>query len=228
MIFAYEVTIFLHAADAPQLLLFTTSWDRETLLYILIALAIGNRHGLHSLAVQLSCLMVLSSSLRNLTLGYLNSVAGPVNTIFYKIYPEEYPTLPTTPLVPSIVFVGLVLGQLLFGYISDSFGRRVGMVAATVMVILFSALCAGSWYPTVQGMMIMFTIWRFCLGIGIGSEYPAGSVAASEATAEVSPGRRHALFILVTNFVIDLGFVIGNMVPCLLVVYIQLAKLKLT
>jgi len=92
------------------------------------------------------------------------------------------------------------------------------MVAATIIVILFSALCAGAWYPTVQGMMIMFAVFRFCLGVGIGAEYPAGSVAASEATAETNPGRRHGLFIMVTNFVIDFGFVIGNMVPCLLVV----------
>jgi MFS family permease len=150
--------------------------------------------------------------------GYLNSVAGPVNTIFGKIYPDEYPKLSTTPLVPSIVFAGLVFGQLLFGFISDKCGRRVGMVAATIIVILFSALCAGAWYPTLQGMMIMFTVWRFCLGVGIGAEYPAGSVAASEATAETKAGRRHGLFIMVTNFVIDFGFVIGNMIPCLLVV----------
>ena len=71
-----------------------------------------------------------------------------MNTIFSKIYPEEYPTLPTTPLVPSIVFAGLMFGQLLFGYISDKCGRRVGMVAATIIIILFSALCAGAWYPT--------------------------------------------------------------------------------
>lgn len=138
--------------------------------------------------------------------------------MFSKIYPEIYPKLSTTPFVPSVVFAGLVFGQLLFGHISDRCGRRIGMLLATLIIILFSALCAGAWYPTVQGMMIMFTIWRFCLGIGIGAEYPAGSVAASEATAEVNAGRRHALFIMVTNFVIDTGFVLGNLIPCLLVV----------
>jgi len=151
-------------------------------------------------------------------IGYLNSIAGPVNTIFGKLYPEEYKTLPTTPLVPSITFTGLVVGQLLFGYISDAYGRRVGMVSATVIVIIFSAACAAAYYRTVLGMMIMFTVFRFFLGIGIGAEYPAGSVAASEATAETKEGHRHCLFIMVTNFVIDLGFVVGNMVPAVLVV----------
>jgi len=155
----------------------------------------------------------------NLT-GYLNSIAGPINTIFGKMYPDQYKTLPTTPLVPSITFTGLVVGQLLFGYISDKWGRQVGMVSATIIVIFFSLLCAvGTWpAPNLLAMMIFFSVWRFFLGIGIGAEYPAGSVAASEATAETKEGRRHCLFIMVTNFVIDLGFVVGNMVPAVLVV----------
>jgi MFS family permease len=158
-------------------------------------------------------------SRNSINVGYLNSVAGPINTIFYKLYPDVYPNLPTTPLVPSITFVGLLIGQLLFGFISDKCGRRVGMVSATIIVVLFSAICAGAWTPSVKGMMIMFTVARLCLGVGIGAEYPAGSVAASEATAEMNPGRRHGMFILVTNFVIDLGFVVGNLVPCILVVF---------
>jgi hypothetical protein len=32
--------------------------------------------------------------------------------------------------------------------------------------------------------------YRFLLGIGIGAEHPAGSVAASEATSETKPGHR--------------------------------------
>lgn len=193
-------------------------WDKEILiLKNMIEERIVKLPGQVLLVVLLYSLMVISH-LTALTVGYLNSVAGPVNTIFGKIYPEEYPTLETTALIPAIAFAGIVFGQLSFGFISDKYGRRVGMVAATIIVVLFSALCAGASYPTVKGMMIMFTVWRACLGVGIGAEYPAGSVAASEATAETKPGRRHALFIMVTNFVIDFGFVIGNMVPCILVV----------
>jgi MFS family permease len=194
------------------------AWDKEIpISAIMTRERIVKQRGRVLLVVPLYCLMVIFH-LKSLTVGYLNSVAGPVNTIFGKIYPEEYPTLQTTALVPAIAFAGIVCGQVSFGFISDKYGRRVGMVAATIIVVLFSALCAGASYPTVKGMMIMFTVWRFCLGIGIGAEYPAGSVAASEATAETNPGRRHGLFIMVTNFVIDFGFVIGNMVPCILVV----------
>lgn len=56
-------------------------------------------------------------------------------------------------------------------------------------------------------------VCRFFLGIGIGGEYPAGSVAAAEATTEVKSGTRNRWFILFTNFSIDVGFVVAALVP---------------
>lgn len=52
------------------------------------------------------------------------------------------------------------------------------------------------------------------VGIGIGGEYPAGSVGCAEATGEVKSGWRHFIFIMFTNSLIDVGFVIGAFVPC--------------
>ena len=49
-------------------------------------------------------------------------------------------------------------------------------------------------------------------------EYPAGSVACSEATGELKSGTRNRWFILFTNVMIDWGFVIGAFVPYLMVV----------
>jgi MFS family permease len=59
--------------------------------------------------------------------------------------------------------------------------------------------------------------YRFLLGIGIGGEYPAGSVGAAESTGELPAGTRNKWFILFTNVQIDLGFVIGAFVPMLVV-----------
>lgn len=47
-------------------------------------------------------------------------------------------------------------------------------------------------------------------------EYPCSSVAAGESADEVLPGRRGFLFIMVTNFVIDFGYVISALVPIIL------------
>jgi hypothetical protein len=55
------------------------------------------------------------------------------------------------------------------------------------------------------------------LGIGIGGEYPAGSVSCAEATGELKKGHRNRWFIFSTNFAIDAGFVVAAIVPMILV-----------
>lgn len=57
------------------------------------------------------------------------------------------------------------------------------------------------------------TVLTHATGIGIGGEYPAGSVAAAEATGEIKKGTRNRWFIFFTNLMIDLGFVISAFVP---------------
>jgi MFS family permease len=153
--------------------------------------------------------------------GYLNSVVGIVNTLLGKIYPETYPDSSYSKNITSIVFVGTVVGMLVFGYFSDKLGRKFGMIAATIIVVLFSILSAGAYGAggSTDGMLAALAAYRFFLGIGIGAEYPAGSVAAGEGTNEAKKGHRHALFVMVTNFVIDFGWVIGGFVPLVLLVF---------
>lgn len=155
-----------------------------------------------------------------LIIGYLNSVGGTVHTILGRIYPETYPNSNYSQNITSIVFAGTVLGQLSFGYMSDKFGRKFGMISATFIVVVFSILSAGAYGAggSTNGMLAALAAYRFLLGIGIGAEYPAGSVAASEATSEAKKGHRHMLFVMVTNFVIDFGFVLGGFVPLVLLV----------
>jgi MFS family permease len=171
--------------------------------------------------------MVFSQLTSFLIIGYLNSVGGTVNTILGKIYPETYPNSNYSKNITSIVFAGTVLGQLSFGYMSDKLGRKFGMIAATIIVVVFSALSAGAYGAggSTDGMLAALAAYRFLLGIGIGAEYPAGSVAASEATSEAKKGHRHALFVMVTNFVIDFGFVLGGFVPLVLLVHPPQCKL---
>jgi len=153
--------------------------------------------------------------------GYLNSVVGIVNTLLGKIYSDTYPGSTYSKNITSVVFVGTVLGMLIFGYFSDKLGRKFGMIAASIIVVLFSALSAGAYGAggSINGMLTALAAYRFFLGVGIGAEYPAGSVAASEGTSETKAGHRHAIFVMVTNFVVDLGWVIGGFVPLILLVF---------
>lgn len=121
--------------------------------------------------------------------------------------------------VPSIAFAGTVVGQLVFGYLSDHYSRKWSLMASTVILILFSALSAGSYGAggNLRGLFAALTAYRFFLGVGIGGEYPAGSVAAAESTGELKKGHRNRWFIMFTNFQIDLGFVVAAFVPMILV-----------
>lgn len=88
------------------------------------------------------------------------------------------------------------------------------MIVSTTILIIFTALAAASyWHGQVPGMLSMLVAWRFFVGVGIGGEYPAGSVGASESSAELKSGTRNRWFILFTNSAIDVGFVAGAFVP---------------
>jgi MFS family permease len=131
------------------------------------------------------------------------------------IYPKEYKGSPAQSNVSSIAFAGAVVGQLTFGYIADKYSRKFAMTVSAIILILFAALCSASSGAggSVNGLLTMLVTCRFFLGIGIGAEYPAGSVAAAEATSEIKSGTRNRWFILFTDFAIDLGFVIAAFVP---------------
>lgn len=134
------------------------------------------------------------------------------------LYPEEYKNSPAQSNVSSIAFVGTVVGQLFFGYVADYHNRKIGMIISTIILILFTILASGSWgaHNSVYGMLAALTAYRFFIGIGIGGEYPAGSVAAAEASAVLSRGSRNRYFVLFTNFMIDFGFVVSAFVPLVL------------
>jgi MFS family permease len=108
---------------------------------------------------------------------------------------------------------------LVFGYTSDKWSRRNSLLVSTIILLVFTALCAGAYGAngSHEGLFAALTAYRFFLGIGIGGEYPAGSVSAAEASGELKSGTRNFWFIMFTNVAIDWGFVIGAFVPYVVV-----------
>jgi hypothetical protein len=53
--------------------------------------------------------------------------------------------------------------------------------------------------------------------LGIGGEYPAGSVGCAEGTGELKAGSRNKWFIMFTNVQIDLAFLIAAIVATVVV-----------
>ncbi|KAI5120117.1 hypothetical protein M0805_002201 [Coniferiporia weirii] len=173
------------------------------------------KRGLSQVSLIFACGTALFSD------GYANNIIGAVNTILKRIYGSAEVTAHNyTTVLSSVVFAGTIVGMLTFGYISDRMGRKFGMMTATGIVFLFSALSAASSgaHHSLHGMLAMLSACRFFLGIGIGAEYPCGSVAASEQTEEegIAKNAQNRWFALATNSMIDFGFVVSSFVPLVL------------
>lgn len=135
-----------------------------------------------------------------------------------NIYSTAYANSTASKNVTAIAFAGTVVGMLIFGYTSDHWSRKWSLMISTIILFVFAALCAGSYgyHDSATGMFAALTAYRFFLGIGIGGEYPAGSVACAENTGELKGGHRNRWFIMFTNFQIDFGFVVSALVPMIL------------
>ncbi|KAL0074426.1 major facilitator superfamily domain-containing protein [Phycomyces blakesleeanus] len=159
---------------------------------------------------------VLFSGFALLSDGYQSGVISFINLVLKKIYGTEIFNSTMSSRLSYSMFVGAVIGQLSFGLIVDRLGRKIGLVSTTALVIIGAALSAASSGSTPTNLLWMMVVARGVMGVGVGGEYPCSSVAAGEAADEVAPGRRGALFVFVTNFVIDLGYVISAVIPVIL------------
>jgi hypothetical protein len=82
-------------------------------------------------------------------------------------------------------------------------------MTATAIVVVFSGLSAASSGAngSIGGLLAMLSAMRFLLGIGVGAEYPCGSVSASEQSEEsgISKKAQHRWFTLATSAYLVLG-----------------------
>ncbi|KAI6097602.1 major facilitator superfamily domain-containing protein [Pisolithus croceorrhizus] len=152
--------------------------------------------------------------------GYANGIIG-AGTLLTRIYPgSKFGTQSYSNVLTSIAFAGTVCGMLLFGWISDKVGRKAGMLSAASIVGVFSALSAGSVgvKNSIGGTIAFLCVCRFIIGIGVGAEYPCGSVSASEQTEQegIAKNAQHRWLVLATNTMIDVGFVVAAFVPLVL------------
>ncbi|KAI8093069.1 major facilitator superfamily domain-containing protein [Halteromyces radiatus] len=159
---------------------------------------------------------VLFSGFALLSDGYQSGVISFVNLFLKQIYGTGVFDSTMASRLTYSLFVGEIVGQLFFGLVIDRIGRKIGLISTTILVILGAALSAASSGATPTGLLWMMVVTRGLLGVGVGGEFPCSSVSAGEASDTLKPSKRGALFTLVTQFVIDLGYVVAAIVPLIL------------
>lgn len=103
-------------------------------------------------------------------------------------------------VIASYYVAGMVLGSLVFGYLTDLLGRRLLFFVTLVVYLGGTLLTAFSWN------MVSFALFRFITGAGIGGEY----AAINSAIDELIPARRRGWVDLIVNGSYWLGAAIGS------------------
>ncbi|KAG6026618.1 hypothetical protein E4U41_001227 [Claviceps citrina] len=100
-------------------------------------------------------------------------------SVAYVYYPDggQWPSL----LINLFTLLGSVLGQLLFGFLADYFGRtRLYGIELVLVIVSTLGVATSSRGVGDLSFLGLFIWWRFVMGIGIGAEYPLSAVITSE------------------------------------------------
>ncbi|KAI3548487.1 phosphate transporter [Colletotrichum paranaense] len=92
-------------------------------------------------------------------------------------------------LINFFTLLGSVIGQLLFGFLADFYGRtRLYGIELVLVIVSTIGVATSSYGFDDMSFLALFIWWRFVMGIGIGAEYPLSAVITSEWSSTQSRG----------------------------------------
>ena len=111
-------------------------------------------------------------------------------------------------VVLSMELIGMAVGSVLLGNLTDRIGRRPMILACLLLMV------AGMALATTSTSVIMLALWRLATGLGIG-----GMLAAVNAmAAEVSNAHRKSLSVALMAAGYPMGAVVGGSIASALLV----------
>ncbi|WP_342716502.1 MFS transporter [Bacillus paramycoides] len=93
--------------------------------------------------------------------------------------------------IGSINSIGMAVGALVFGILSDKIGRK------SVFIITLLLFSIGSGLTALTTTLAMFLVLRFLIGMGLGGELPVASTLVSES---VEAHERGKIVVLLESF----------------------------
>ncbi|WP_042689106.1 MFS transporter, partial [Azospirillum sp. B506] len=102
-------------------------------------------------------------------------------------------------LAGTIYLIGQVVGALVFGRLTDRWGRKRLFIATLALYLIASGIAGFAWTPW------FLYVWRFIAGMGIGGEY----AAVNSAIDELIPARFRGRVDIAVNGTYWAGAMIG-------------------
>lgn len=118
-----------------------------------------------------SIITIVGSALANLSDGYQQSLASSTNVIFNHLLGKEVYNSSRQTRISNALLVGSVIGILIFGYTSDRFSRKGGMLVTSTLVVIGSLMATLVFQVNGATHMLWFmTIARGTAGVGVGGK----------------------------------------------------------
>ena len=135
---------------------------------------------------------------------------GPLSMDLYlPAFPQLAADFGTGPAAVQLTLtadvLGLVVGQLVLGPLSDAYGRRRLLIGSALVCAVASVLCALA--PTV-GLLV---IWRFLQGASGGGGIVLARAIAADIASGVAAARLFSLFMTLSSVAPILAPVLGGL-----------------
>ncbi|KAI5357464.1 Putative major facilitator, sugar transporter, major facilitator superfamily [Septoria linicola] len=153
-----------------------------------------------------SIITIFGSALANLSDGYQQNLASSTNVIFQHLLGTKTYTSSIQTRISNALLVGSVIGILIFGYTSDRFSRKGGMLLTSGLVIVGSLMSVLAFQVNgAHNILWYFTIARGAAGVGVGGEYPTSAAAALEGSNEHFDRQRGPIQVLISTLMVTSG-----------------------
>ncbi|KAI8393465.1 major facilitator superfamily domain-containing protein [Radiomyces spectabilis] len=123
----------------------------------------------------------------------INLVTPMLGFVYYAHNGNKIPS-DIEGILKGMASVGTLIGQLVFGFMGDIFGRKI--YGLELMIIILGTINCATSASAIRGVSAIgfLGLWRFILGIGVGGDYPMSATITSEWS---SAGRRGMMMALI-------------------------------
>ena len=113
---------------------------------------------------------------------------GLLTKLIGHIYYDGNMPINVTSAISAVALCGTLLGQIIFGWAGDRFGRK-SVYGVTLLIMMGSSICSGlSFGQTRDSIVATLCFFRFLLGVGVGGDYPLSATIMAEYSSKSRRG----------------------------------------